>query len=82
MPAPAAMPVQPAAPVPANTVPSARRRATQDVMPAADSAPGIQLADDLSNDLLPPPEAPLPSPTRMKPNSAIHLCGLAKPNRR
>lgn len=56
MPAPAVMPVQPApaAPVPANTVPSARRRATQDVMPAAD--PGIHLADDLFNDLLPPEE--------------------------
>ncbi|WP_224242082.1 AgmX/PglI C-terminal domain-containing protein [Hyalangium gracile] len=59
-PAPAVMPVQsaPAAPVPANTVPSARRRATQDVMPAADAGPAIQLADDLFGDLLPEPAQP------------------------
>ncbi|WP_224370243.1 AgmX/PglI C-terminal domain-containing protein [Hyalangium versicolor] len=60
-PMPAVVPVQPApaVPVPANTVPSARRRATQDVIPAAEPSPGIHLADDLFNDLLPTPE---PSP--------------------
>ncbi len=63
MPGPAVMPVPPAPQaVPANTVPSARRRATQDVMPAQDDGPGIQLADDLFGDILPPPDEPLPEP--------------------
>ncbi|MBN1204265.1 MAG: AgmX/PglI C-terminal domain-containing protein [Myxococcaceae bacterium] len=56
---PAVVPLQPApaAPVPANTVPSARRRATQDLLPTQEPAPAT-LADDLFGDLLPSPQAP------------------------
>lgn len=60
MPEPAVMAMPPPQAVPANTVPSARRRATQDVMPAQDAGPAIHLADELFGDLL-PPEAPLPT---------------------
>ncbi|MFL5343782.1 MAG: AgmX/PglI C-terminal domain-containing protein [Hyalangium sp.] len=60
MPEPAVMPAPPPQAMPANTVPSARRRATQDVMPAQDDGPSIQLADELFGDIL-PPEAPLPT---------------------
>jgi outer membrane biosynthesis protein TonB len=54
---PRAMPMQ-AAPVPANTVPSARRRATQDPMPAQENGPAPLKADDLFGDMLPEQEAP------------------------
>jgi hypothetical protein len=46
-PAPAVMPVKPAPPVPANTVPSARRRGTQELQPVTGPAPSMLLADEL-----------------------------------
>ncbi|HYI00269.1 FHA domain-containing protein, partial [Hyalangium sp.] len=62
VPVPVAMPVQPApaSPVPANTVPSVRRRATQDLMPVQEQAPSpsLQLADELFNDNDDPPALP------------------------
>jgi outer membrane biosynthesis protein TonB len=79
MPAPAAMP----APVPANTVPSARRRATQDLMPAQEAVPSIQLADDLFGDLLPsleaPPEDEAPAPEEVASPPRPSPVAIARP---
>lgn len=59
-PAPVPVPVPPpqASAVPANTVPSVRRRATQDLLPAQEQAPSIQLADELFGDSEPLPTEP------------------------
>ena len=58
-PVPVPVPPPPAAPVPENTVPSARRRATQDLLPEQEPAQSIQLADELFGESEPPVQPPL-----------------------
>jgi outer membrane biosynthesis protein TonB len=61
-PQPVPVPMQPPpAAMPANTVPSTRRRATQELQPVG-PPPSMVLADDLLNDALPELDAPQPQP--------------------